>query len=217
MLTANKRLLPHTNSSLSSISPPPFFCFFSLIPAKCLANAHQSCAPMHANDGTSVSVLFLALPNRQQAAGHFQPTPRQEGNNEWWNNGLSLFVNPTWCAKVKKKEKNPTATRSTISSQHKAALQAVFSIATGWIWPNKRETERKFYPVPADKRVLFQQLVRFLLEKCENLDWLIETRFFFSFPNSLFFFPFFFLALCLRPILDARLERQATKRILKIN
>lgn len=51
-----------------------------------------------------------------------------------------------------------------ISSQHKAALQAAFSIATGWIWPNKRQTGRKFRPVPADKRVLFHQLMRFLLE-----------------------------------------------------
>lgn len=70
----------------------------------------------------------------------------------------------------------PRAASSTISLQHNAALQAVFSIATGWIWPNKRETERKFHPIPADKRVLFQQLMSFLLEKCENLDWLKETR-----------------------------------------
>lgn len=79
--------------------------------------------------------------------------------------------------------------RSSISSEHKAALQAVFSIATGWIWPNKRETERKFCPIPADKRVLFQWLMSFLLEKCENLVWLKETRNPFLPTLSLFFFP----------------------------
>lgn len=62
-------------------------------------------------------------------------------------------------------------------------------LRTGWIWPNKRETERKFHPIPADKRVLFQQLMSFLLEKCENLDWLKETRNLFL-PALLFFFVF---------------------------
>lgn len=103
----------------------------------------------------------------------------------------------------------PAATGSTISLQHKAALQAVFSLATGGIWPNKRErekkTELKFLPILADKSALFQQLMSFLLEKCENLDWLKETRNLFL-PPSLF-------SLYLRPILRAHLLRQgrATK------
>lgn len=83
-----------------------------------------------------------------------------------------------------------TATSSSISLQHKAALQAVFSVATGWIWPNKRETERKFHPIPADKKVLFQQLMSFLLEKCENLDWLQKKNLFFFPPSLSFFFVF---------------------------
>lgn len=85
----------------------------------------------------------------------------------------------------------PAATGSTISLQHKAALQAVFLVATGGIWSNKREREREreihiFLPIPADKSVLFQKLMSFLLEKCENLDWLKET----SHHLPVFFFVF---------------------------
>lgn len=49
----------------------------------------------------------------------------------------------------------------------------MFSIATGWICPNKKETEPKFLPVRADKRVLFYEV---FVWKWENLDWVKETR-----------------------------------------
>lgn len=100
-----------------------------------------------------------------------------------------------WCkldlmgkGKSAESKKKPTATSSTISSQHKSSFaKAVFSIATGWIWPNKRETEQKFHPIPADKRVLFQQLMSFLLEKCENFRLAQRNKKSFS-SRSVFFF-----------------------------
>ena len=88
----------------------------------------------------------------------------------------------------KGKEMSPelTATSSSTSWQHKAALQPVFSIATGWMWPNKRETKRDFHPIPADKKVLFQLHISFLFEKCENLDSLKRNTNLFFLSPSLF-------------------------------
>lgn len=75
----------------------------------------------------------------------------RRAQNWWrWNNGCSVLVNPTRCVKVKKKMKeneNPTATKERyLLAAQSGFLQAWFSVATGWMWPNKRETERKFLP-----------------------------------------------------------------------
>lgn len=39
---------------------------------------------------------FLPLSNQQSAAGHVHQT-----HSEWWDNGLLVFVKPTWFVKVK--------------------------------------------------------------------------------------------------------------------
>lgn len=122
------------------------------------------------------SVLFILV--KQQMAGKAN-TAQQECHNEWWNNSLLVLVNQTWCVKVK--EVTPELTGSSISLQHKAALQAAFSFATGCIQPNKRETERKFHLIPADKKVLFQQLISFLLRKCVRIQIGSKGNLFFSF------------------------------------
>lgn len=126
----------------------------------------------------------------------------------WWRDDETMGPRCWWTQldawrwkKKWKKMKIQRQPRSAISSQHKAAFCRLGSqlrqVECGLI---KGRRSGNFYPVAADKRVLFQRLTWFLWEKCENLDWQKEARCFFS-PSPILWL--FLVVGRLRPILDA--------------
>lgn len=163
---------PHTLEKWMSLS-----CFQLLLPysRQMFGQCSSACIDVHETDDEMMKQWVLAVG---------KPNLMREGEKKKW-----------------KKMKIQRQPRSAISPQHKAAFCRLGSqlrqVECGLI---KGRRSGNFYPVAADKRVLFQRLTWFLWEKCENLDWQKEARCFFS-PSPILWL--FLVVGRLRPILDA--------------